>query len=362
MKCGIYMSLLVLFVLFCRMGIAQGIQNSADLVSAPFKKSFDEITNMLDGKQPLSFKRAVFLVENAYCGDSLNYGIFNLQIDIYVRLTRAFMKVNRLKDYKDSDSITENTNAAIFKVFTDTIKDQRGRIISLPFSYNFQDALGSKRYQDVFVSTLLNKKTGNCRSLPYLYKILTEEWGTKSYLALAPMHIYIKQRNKHVGWYNVELTSGHYPKDAYLISTGYISQDNIRSGFYMDTLSLRESVALCLMDLCQAYHNRVGSNVDYSFEMACADKSLEIKPNLIDGLLKKQAICKLLWKKYERENNTELAMTNKKQYIDANATLIKLDYRDIPQETFDKWYLAYFKDKSKYDNSEVNVNFKPVAK
>lgn len=332
--------------------------NYINSVQKNFDKAYDEIVAMLDGQQPLSFKRAVFLVENAYFNDSLNYDFFNFQIERYKKITTAFAKVNKIKSYHFMDSVSENLNASLFKVFTDTVKGPNNLIVSTPFQYNFQDALGSKEHSSVFVSTLLMTKKGNCRSLPNLYKILTEELGTKSYLALAPMHMYIKQRNKNIGWYNVELTSGQYPKDAYLISTGYISRDNIVSGLYMDTLSLKESVALCLMDLCHAYRIKMESSANILFQLNCADKSLAIKPNLIDGLLRKQRVHKILWEKYQSANNSALASANKKNYDETNAKLIKLDYRDVPQEVFEKWYTTYQQNKSKYDNSEINTKFK----
>ena len=312
---------------------------------------------MLDGKQPLSFKRAVFLSEDAYYGDSLNFRSFCILIEYYKELALAYNKTNRLMKYNAMDSLDENLNGSLFKVFTDTVWSQGGHIVSLPFQYNFDDALGCKELSSVFVSTLLASRKGNCRSLPYLYKILTEELGTKSYLALAPMHVYIKQRNKNIGWYNVELTSGQYPKDAFLISTGYISQDNIRSGLYMDTLSLRETVALCLMDLCSTYHKVMGELSDPAFELNCCNKALEVKPNLLDGLLTKQRLHRMLWKRYENAGWTELALENKTLYNETNLKLTKLDYRDVPQETFEKWYSAYQQNKNLYTNQQISTTF-----
>jgi hypothetical protein len=323
-----------------------------------FDKAYNEIVAMLDNKQPLLFKRAVFLVENAYLNDSLNYGLYVEVINLYKKLVLAYSKSNKLLNYNFSDSINENINASIFKVFTDTLNDENNKIISTPFQYNFEDALGNTNYESTFVNYLLFTKKGNCHSLPYLYKILTEEFNTKSYLALAPMHIYIKQRNKNIGWYNVELTSGQYPKDAYLISTGYISRDNIISGLYMDTLSLKQSIAMCLMDLCQAYSKKLNQNASLNFQLQCADKALQIKPNYLDALLRKQRLHKTLWLSYQKQNNTELASVNKTTYNEINNKLIKLDYRDVPLETFQKWYTNYQQNKSKFQNAEINTNFK----
>ena len=41
--------------------------------TASYYSAFDEINNMLEGKQPLSLGRAVFLVENAYYNNTLSY-------------------------------------------------------------------------------------------------------------------------------------------------------------------------------------------------------------------------------------------------------------------------------------------------
>ena len=335
--------------------------NVINQIQKKFDKAFTEITNMLDGKQPLSFKQAVFLVENAYFNDSLNYELFNNQIEFYKKLTIAYSKANKLSNYHFKDSINETLNASLFKVFADTIRKENNIIISTPFQYNFNDALGSKEHANVFVYTLLFTKKGNCRSLPYLYKILTEELGTNSYLALAPMHMYIKQRNKNVNWYNVELTSKQYPNDAYLVSSGHITQKNIINGLYMDTLSLKESIALCLTDLAQAYRKRLGKQADAEFQLKCAVKALIVKQNLIDGLLIKQRIAKYLWQQY-LSTNIELANDYKKQYEQTNATLLKLDYSDVPYETFIKWYNNYQNNKQQFQNSTINHNFKTNKK
>lgn len=366
MKKTIYIFFIFTVIILCKDSVLAQNNNVAldsnyiNRVQFNFEKAYNEITNMLDGKQPLSFKRAVFLVENAYFNDSLNYGLYLDIISQYKTLTLEYNKYNKLIDYNFIDSINENVNASIFKVFTDTIKDVKSKTISAPFQYNFNDAVGNIAHANTFVSMLLFTKKGNCRSLPYLYKILTEELGTKSYLALAPMHIYIKQRNKKVGWYNVELTSAQYPSDFYLVSTGYISQQNIVSGLYMDTLSLRESVSICLIDLCKAYTSKLGANATINFQLQCANKALSIKSNYIDALLIKQRLHKSLWLKHQKENDIELLNQNKIAYNEINKKLIQLDYRDVPEETFQKWYLGYQKNKSSFNNNKINTTFKLI--
>ena len=83
-----------------------------------------------------------------------------------------------------------------------------------PYSYDFTDFDGKEDWRQMFVIKLLQTHSGNCHSLPFLYKILIEENGEKANLALATNHIYIKHQIKKSGWYNTELTSGIFPIDA----------------------------------------------------------------------------------------------------------------------------------------------------
>ena len=350
-------NIIIFFFILC-FGFTKAQYNHVDSVQKIFNKAYMELEDMLNGKQKLSFKRAVYIVENAYYDNKLDYDVYLSLIEFYKDLTIAYNKVNKMTDYKFADSTKQNLNASLFKVFTDTIKAFDNQIISYPFQYNFNDALGNKDLSNTFVSKLFVTKKGNCHSLPYLYKILTEELGTISYLSLAPMHIYIKQFNKKVGWYNVELTSGHFPLDGYLMATGYISHQNIVNKLYMDTLSYKESIATCVMDLCYAYMRRLDTLSNTDFILKCANKSLEIKPNYISGLLRLNGINEYLYIKYTNEHKTELAQVYKKGFIESNKKLIKLGYQDVSKEAFTKWFSTYQKDKSKYDNPKINANFK----
>ena len=88
--------------------------------------------------------------------------------------------------------------------------------------------------------------------------MIMDELKQDAYLSLAPNHIYIKVQNKRAGWYNIELTCGDFPTDAWLMSSGYIHIDALRNGIYMDTLSSKQAVALCLVDLAHGYRAKFG--------------------------------------------------------------------------------------------------------
>lgn len=64
----------------------------------------------------------------------------------------------------------------------------------------------------------------------------------------AKPHVYQKQKCEG---FNTELTSGDFPIDAWLTTTGYISSQAIQNGLYCDTLSNQQSIAVCVLDLAK---------------------------------------------------------------------------------------------------------------
>ncbi|NQX96911.1 MAG: hypothetical protein HRT73_03405 [Flavobacteriales bacterium] len=221
--------------------------------------AFNELKAMLEDSGSLSFKKAVFITENAYWDNELNYELFSKEVLKLTRLCKAVAKSRQLL-YDEADKEKMTKHAAIFSVITDTLPiSYNGGIVKRPpFTYDFEDFFGYKDWSKMFVIKLMNTKKGNCHSLPYLYKILAEEMGEQAYLSLAPNHIYIKLKNKKSGWYNTELTSGIFPIDAWVKSSGYIHMNAIRNGIFMDTLGQKQSIALCLIDLAQGFKKKMG--------------------------------------------------------------------------------------------------------
>jgi hypothetical protein len=213
---------------------------------------------MLKDSIPLSFKHAVFVTENAYLNGSANYEVFNSGIKFLAQRCRNIISsADLLYSGKDKESMLKNF--AVFKLMTDTNKyriDSARYMITNPYSYDFEDFWGERDWAKMFVLKLIETNKGNCHSLPFLYKMICEELGTKAYLALAPNHIYIKHYSEVHGWYNTELTSGLFPIDAWIMASGYIHLSAVQNRLYMDTLSEKQSVAICLVDLAKGYERK----------------------------------------------------------------------------------------------------------
>ena len=320
----------VILIIFVVSGITQLI-----FAERQYDSTFLKIESMLLRKDSLNFKKAVFLTENAYFDNQINEVSFNQAIDFYTSISKGILKSGNIV-YPEKDSLKAAAQCAVFMFMTDSIpvKTNKGIEIHTPFTYNFDDFSGQKEWSNMFVSTLMQTQKGNCHSLPYLYKMIMDELGQPAYLSLAPNHIYIKVQNKRVGWYNIELTCGDFPTDAWLMASGYIHTDALRNGIYMDTLSLKQSVSLCLVDLAQGYQVKFGIQ-DGSFILKCCNTALAHFPNYINALLLKSEILTTLYKQSapdSEESKKLLAQMN-----EIYSHIHQLGYRKMPQNMYLKW-------------------------
>lgn len=242
---------------------------------------------------------------------------------------------------------------AVFMFMTDSIPMVvDGRIVKHPpFSYNHEDFAGQKDWSSMFVSTLMQTKKGNCHSMPYLYKMIMDELGYECHLALSPNHMYIKANNKKVGWYNLELTCGDFPTDAWYAASGYIHTDAIRNGIYMRALSDKEAVAMTLIDLAQGYQAKFGIG-DGSFILQCCDTALEHFPNYINAMLQKGEILTEL---YRETNDKELLS----QMTELYTSIHKLGYRKMPAQMYANWINSLSSEES---NQGIKAILNPKTK
>jgi hypothetical protein len=183
--------------------VGKAQENGADTskpaeVPTYYEKAFTSIKAMLEGKQPMSFKKAVLIAENAYFENTLDTLQIEMEIRWYAILCKLYQQANPIIGYNFKDHDEVSLRGAVFKVLTDTVSAviQQEKIYHLPFTYDFDDFFGDVSWAQTFVSKLLRTKKGNCHSLPYLYKILCEELGLSAHLALAPNHIYTKMKFK----------------------------------------------------------------------------------------------------------------------------------------------------------------------
>lgn len=333
------------FLLSFSIGVAQSQQQR-------YEDSFQLLDDMLKNEKTYSFKKAVFSVENAYFNGKLDTVSLNKEIKLLTNLCHSLTE-DRFLAYVENDKKDVNKWAAAYQVMCDSIPiAHNGKMYRyIPFSYDFDDVFGNQDISSMFVSKLLYTRKGNCHSLPYLYKILCEEQGTTAHLALAPNHIYIKHQNKANGWYNTELTSGIFPNDAWLMASGFIHVDAITNGVYMKALNNKESIALVLVDLANAYQSSFPNN-DGSFILKCAEAAIEAYPNFATALILKAEVHK---QQLEQETDIEKGSIALEALEKEYAHIHEIGYRFMPEQMYLNWLVSLKTERNKYENKKLNT-------
>lgn len=301
-----------------------------------YGKAYTELSLMLENKIPTHLHQAIFCVENAWYDGKLNHKKFNDLINGYANLCRM-VSHSDIIHYSGEDEKSVKSQAAVFAFITDSIPILVGDslIWHPPFQYNYKDFAGKKDWSNMFVSTLLATGKGNCHSMPLLYKLIMNQLGEKCWLALAPNHMYIKAKTRQSGWYNIELTTGHHPTDAWIITSGFIHLDAIRNRIYMDTLTVKEEIALCLVDLAQGYDRKYPEN-DGIFIEKCCRTALTYYPACINARLIQ---AEIMTRKYLKINDKEslVAQKLKDEMERAYTEIHRLGYRKMPEKMYREW-------------------------
>ena len=306
--------------------------------TALFKTAAGELNAMLEGKTKPNIKRAVFLVENASLNGQLNYEKFNSDILQLKAFCLAWMVENQIDPKNDFEA-----NYALYRFFSDTLSLKSGRK-HFPYQYDFEDYEGRIDRTKLFVSKLIKTGSGQCHSLPLLYRILAEELKIKAWIALSPNHLYIKFPNSKGSLTNIELTSGYLSTDKFIIGSGYVTVDAIRRGAYLDTLSLKHTIAFCLRDLVYEYAQIYGYD---RFCMEQIDKVLGYYPQSIDALLIKSDCVtswfQMVWAQLGKPSVQE-AQAKYPELLKINRSMLKVyelvdnsGYMQMPEAAYRNW-------------------------
>lgn len=349
----------ITFVLFFAMVDLVGLSAQ----TASFENVLTRLKHTLNGNDSMTFKEAVFIVENAYLGQQVSQEYYERRIGDLKKIAQK-LSGDDILIYDQKDSTKIKKHAALYTLITDTTTITRpsDTIFHYPFAYDFDDPFGKAHWPAMFVTKLLETKQGNCHSLPYLYKILADELGIEAHLALAPNHIYIKNRCEKTGWYNTELTSASFPVDAWIMASGYVHLEAIQNGIYMKALGDTESIAMCVVDLAMGYDRKFPDN-DGAFVLKCCELALKHFPNYITAILLKAETMKRLIEQMMEQHSVQhpkdlFTITSEaeplwKQMEQTYFHAHQLGYRQMPQQMYLEWLASLTKERENYENRNV---------
>ena len=145
------------------------------------------------------------------------------------------------------------------------------------------------------------------------------------------------------------------------MASGFIGLEAIQNGIYMDTLSDKQAVSLCVLDLGKSFDRKYPDN-DGEFVIKCCNWALTYFPKCINALLLKAATCKRQVDKRlkERGINTPSVLRQQKDsksLVDEMNNLYKtihqLGYRTMPQQMYIDWMHSMVTERDKYNNKAV---------
>jgi hypothetical protein len=324
-----YFSHIIALFWFVLSGLPAQAQTKDDSLKQHFIDAQTELQMMLEGKAPMNFSRAVFLHENAYLGGTLSYEGFMQAIRFRAEIAKRIAHTKPTQGYKKADSPQVQLQASIFKLLTDSTQIKLGNEegFILPARYAWEDFAGQKNWEVMFVSRLMQTNEGNCHSLPYLYKLIADELQVPAWLSCAPHHLYIQGYSQQTGLFNTELSSASFPKDSWLMASGYVGKDAVRNRVYMDTLTLKQSIALCMVDLAQGYQRKFQ---DKDFVLACLQTAQKAYPQGLTAYLA------------EIQTQTDIFQSTKQwanyHRLEALAKRVcELGYQEIPRAEYVRW-------------------------
>lgn len=323
-----------------------------------YREALNEVCGMLSGKVPAKLKDAVFTVENAYFENQLNYTDYNKAIN---KLTETALFKTVQDGYDWNNPVTKNI--ILFRIMADTldikIPEKETSIVSYPMQYDFEDYRGENNWSKMFVSKLLATHKGQCHSLPLLYLILCEETDTEAYLAYSPSHSYVKFKDDAGNWHNLELTNGNIVSDAFIVGSGFVTAEAIKSRIYLEAQTKQQLIAQCLSDLAMGYVHKYGYD---SFVNQCVDSILKYDANNLSGLMIKSNYETLRFEyvvnQVGRPHPDILKAHYPKVYKlleDRNKTYGKVDacgYREMPKDAYESWLKSVDEEKEQREYKE----------
>lgn len=327
-----------------------------------YEAAYQALAEMLEGQRPASLPLAVFVVENSYAAGQLRYADFKANLVELADICRGLA---------GDDTRPAARFMALHRLMTDTIRvSYAGKAVSthLPYRYDFDDFRGEQDYTKMFVTKLLRTGTGQCHSLPLLYKMVADQLGVKSYLSLAPNHSFIQVKDNAGRLYRYETTNGHFVSEAYYMTTGYIKAGALKRGAYLDTLTLRQTLACQVLDLGLGYDHYYGPD---EFVEKCAALALKYYPQAMQGHL---VAYNAALARFNRAANqaappsfaAAMQVPHLKQFWDDvdrwKRALDAMGFEEMPKEKYNTWLKSLEVEKARQESARTATHFQQAAR
>lgn len=330
-----------------------------------YRQAFEELIKMKENKNAFSLKESVFIVENAYADNTLDYERYDRQIAIKVKALHMLME----KEHIATDN-NLGKNYVIQKLFSERIVEFKDTVVwrvHKPYQYEFDDFLGEEDWSNMFVTKLLHTSKGQCHSMPLLYLILAEEINAKAWLSLAPEHSFVIFSDGRT-FLNFETTNGSAVTEAWMMESGYINSMAIKNRIYLDTLGKDALISTLLADLAMGYIDKFGYD---DFVVTMTDQLLQMNPKSIQGqILKADLLAMETKRRLQKAGDPPIENIN--QFPEANQAynalleqydfIDMLGYKYMPKEVYASWLASLNDEKHQQEKKKLKTTIIRSAK
>ncbi|MEI9806640.1 MAG: hypothetical protein WDO16_01465 [Bacteroidota bacterium] len=305
-----------------------------------------------------SITKAVYIVENAWLENKYSFEIFRERLQVEAKVIKQQLKSEKL-------SLQDNLalNYGIQKRYRQNIyqydlKSKQTRTVK-PFGYDFEDFQGQKNYDKMFTTKMMVTGKGQCHSMPLMYLMIAEQLGAKAWLSLAPQHSFVRFSDKNGSLLNFETTNGNLVSTNWLLQSGFINANALKSKTYLDTLSQKQLFAQCLSDLLVGYLSKF--NYDGFAEQLMKTISSIDQNNMtaliLDANIKTQIAMQSINAAGETERRRFAKISEAyRAYLDMMAAYEKVDrrgYQDMPKEAYAAWLKTIEQERKKQETKEL---------
>jgi hypothetical protein len=328
---------------------------------ACFERSFNEIQEMLEGNQPLNLARAIFLVENAYYGESLDYKEYTNFIEQKVQLCNQKIAEDKLNAQNNTVK-----NMMLFRLISDTLTfketGSEKETVHLPVKYDYDDYRSAKSFDSHFVTKLMRTGVGQCYSMPLYYLVLSEALEAEAYWSFSPRHTFVKIKDEKGVWYNLELTCNSILSDAHYMNNSYIKAEAIRNKLYLEPLDKENVIAEMLLNLSRYYYVKYGMDDFYLQCIETAERHLDNKLDAITLKATYQTRLTLVLADLLNAPNPEIlkqkspeAYTHYEKMHELYKQIDDLGFEELPDELYARWLEHIAKEKEMSEHNKILI-------
>lgn len=316
-----------------------------------YQATFRLLGEMLEGRQPLDLKRAVFFTEKA-SDPLLDWKKFEADISYWKAIVLQLVKQENL-DPNNSLSI----NFCIQKLYSDTINitdpTTNKKKTFQPLTYDFEDIYGDENIHQNMVTKLLRTHKGQCHSMPLLYLILAKELGAEAYIAYSPNHSFIMFPDSYGKLSCYETTSGYNASRDMYLESSFIKSEALKNKIFLNPTTLKETIASCLNTLSFYYQQQFGND---DFVLQCTQLARKHFPNsvLSQVLAENIGTAYLLaeakrcgWPDVNQKHKYPRLSELHGIMVDLQTQTDLMGYEEMPKEAYERWLRSVEAEKQK---------------